>query len=92
VAVAADVPDDVSRTELGIATLPAGWRAFPAPEILADLGTRWLRSGRSAVLLVPSALVPQERNYLLNPAHPEFRRIRIRRAEPFSFDPRMWKR
>src|SRR5262249_50308605 len=41
VAVAADIPDDVARTELAVASLPADWRAFPAPERLASLGTRW---------------------------------------------------
>ena len=92
VAVAADIPDDVTRTELGVARLPATWRTFPAPEFLAHLGTSWVVSGRSAVLLVASALIPQEWKYLLNPAHPEFRRIRIRRPEPFRFDRRMWKR
>jgi RES domain-containing protein len=39
--------------------------------------------------VVPSVIVPQERNVLLNPAHPDFRRIRLGAPEPFSFDPRM---
>jgi RES domain-containing protein len=43
------------------------------------------------VLVVPSAIVPQERNVLLNPAHRDFRVIRRGAPEPFSFDPRMWK-
>jgi RES domain-containing protein len=53
-------------------------------------GSRWLRAKRTAVLEVPSAIVPSESNYLLDPLHPEFRRIRIGRAIPFAFDPRMW--
>jgi RES domain-containing protein len=44
------------------------------------------------VLAVPSAIVPRETNYLLNPAHPDFRRLRIGRPEPFSLDPRMLDR
>lgn len=47
---------------------------------------------RTAVLCVPSIVVPSEYNYLLNPPHPEFSRIQIAKPEPFAFDPRMWKR
>jgi RES domain-containing protein len=42
-------------------------------------------------LAVPSAVIPSEKNYLLNPKHPEFRRIRIENSIPFEFDSRMWK-
>ncbi len=92
VAVPADIPDAVARREVTAAALPPKWRAYPAPEALADLGTAWARAGTSAVLMVPSVIVPQERNFLLNPAHPDFRRIRLGRPEPFSFDPRLWQR
>jgi RES domain-containing protein len=54
-------------------------------------GSRWFRAARTAVLEVPSAIVPSEKNYLLNPLHSDFRRIRVGRARPFVFDPRMWK-
>jgi RES domain-containing protein len=55
------------------------------------LGASWAYAGRTAILVVPSALVPQERNYLINPAHPDFERMRIGRPQPFTFDQRMWK-
>ena len=74
-----------------VEALPADWRTYPAPEKLRDLGTGWVRSGRTAVLLVPSSVIPHEMNVLLNPAHPDFAKIHIREAEPFSYDPRMWK-
>ncbi len=92
VAVPADVPDGVSREEIPVEGLPGDWRRYPAPGGLAELGSEWVRSGRTAVLVVPSAVVPRERNYLLSPAHRDFRRIRVGSPEPFSFDPRMWKR
>lgn len=91
VTLRAEIPFEVSIEELEPATLPADWRAYPAPDSLKDLGTAWARSGRTAVLSVPSVVVPQERNFLLNPSHPEFGRILLREPEPFSFDPRMWK-
>jgi RES domain-containing protein len=91
VAVPAGIPDSVSRTEIGDAALPPGWRAYPAPDRLAHLGSAWAIANRSAVLVVPSAVIPTERNYVLNPGHSEFRAIRVGTAEPFAFDPRMWK-
>jgi RES domain-containing protein len=92
VVIPADIPDELSRREITAADLPAKWRHYPAPEHLADLGTAWIRTGTTAVLVVPSVVVPHERNVLLNPAHPDFRRIRLGSPESFSFDPRMWKR
>jgi RES domain-containing protein len=92
VVIPADIPDDVSRRKIAAATLPRNWRAYPAPDQLADLGTAWARASATAVLVVPSAVVPQERNVLLNPAHPDFDRIQIGGPKAFSFDPRMWKR
>lgn len=92
VAIPADIPDTVARSEIGTDSLPPSWRDYPAPDDLAELGTAWVRAGSTAVLVVPSALVPRERNLLLNPAHPDFRRVRLGAPEPFSFDPRMWKR
>ncbi len=70
---------------------PPGWRAEPPDEASMRYGSRWLHQGRTAVLEVPSAVVPSEMNYLLNPSHPDFRRIRPGRPLPFVFDPRMWK-
>ena len=53
------------------------------------VGDAWVRAGRSAVLAVPSAIVPEELNYLLNPAHPGFRTIAIGKPVLFAFDPRL---
>jgi RES domain-containing protein len=91
VAVAADLPAGLDLETLEVEALPANWRTYPAPEKLRDLGTGWVRSGRTAILLVPSSVVPHEMNVLLNPVHPDFARIHVRDAEPFAFDPRMWK-
>jgi len=91
VTLAAEIPSSVSIEELDSAVLPADWRAYPAPDALKELGTAWVRSGRTAVLSVPSVVIPRERNFLLNPSHPEFSQILLRNPEPFSFDPRMWK-
>jgi RES domain-containing protein len=69
--------------------LPSGWKNHPPPPAAQQVGNAWAKSARSAVLAVPSVLVPVQRNFLLNPAHPDFRRIRIGAAKPFAFDSRL---
>jgi RES domain-containing protein len=91
VAIPADMPDDVPITRIKISELASNWRTTPAPESLAEIGTRWTMARHSLVLAVPSAIIPQELNYLLNPLHPQVKRIRVGRPKPFSFDPRLWK-
>lgn len=70
---------------------PPGWRAEPPGAPSVRYGSRWVRAARTAVLEVPSVIIPSEKNYLLNPRHPDFARLRIGRPAPFVFDPRMWK-
>ncbi|MGH7794370.1 MAG: RES family NAD+ phosphorylase [Candidatus Binatia bacterium] len=89
--IPADIPEDVPVGTVDIAKLPRNWRSYPAPETLKDITTAWVKGSSTAVLAVPSAVIPSERNYLLNPKHPDFRRIGIQQAIPFEFDPRMWK-
>ena len=91
VAVPADVPASVPVAKVLASDLPARWREYIAPEALADIGARWAQARQTAVLAVPSAVIPQESNYLLNPAHALFSKISIGSAARFSFDPRMWK-
>ena len=83
------IPDDVSREEVEIGALPDRWRHFPAPPELADLGTSWAQASRTLLLRVPSAVVDQEFNILINPEHPEMKRVTLLRAEAFAFDDRL---
>lgn len=69
--------------------LPEGWREYSASEELKAIGDRWVRERRSAVLAVPSVIVEEERNYLINPRHPDSPAIRIGETEPFEFDSRL---
>lgn len=68
--------------------LPSNWHAPDVPR-LQVLGDEWIASRRSLVLEVPSAVIPQESNYLLNPQHPDFRCVTIHSPESFQFDPRL---
>ena len=58
-------------------------------ETLQQVGREWIAAGNSAMLLVPSAVVPQEHNIILNPEHPDFGAIKIGQAQPFLFDGRL---
>jgi RES domain-containing protein len=69
--------------------LPVNWRRTPAPPALKDIGDEWVRSRRSAVLQVPSALVPTEHNFLSNPAHSDFTKLVIGEPVAFRFDSRL---
>ncbi len=90
VVVAADIPDSVSRMVLPPRKLPPDWRQVPAPPGLTAFGDAFAAERKSAALAVPSALVPSESNWLVNPLHPEFARIRVRPAEPFHYDARFF--
>jgi RES domain-containing protein len=86
-----EVPDEVRVEEIPRSKLPASWRKEPPSKETMEIGTRWAKGRSTAVLKVPSVIIPQEYNYVLNPLHPEFRKIGKVETGPFSFDPRMWK-
>jgi RES domain-containing protein len=86
-----EIPDDINILALAPANRPSSWRVEPPPESIKRLGSEWVAAGMGVLLRVPSVLVPSECNYLVNPSHPDFRRLRIGKPEPFSFNPRMWK-
>jgi RES domain-containing protein len=86
---AVDIPDDIAISTVAIDSLPSNWRAYPAPEALQNIGAEWIAKGRSAVLSVSSAVIPEENNYLLNPLHADFSRIRWEKPKPFYFDTRL---
>jgi RES domain-containing protein len=72
--------------------LPAGWRQYPAPLELQSIGNDWIASQASVILIVPSAIVEVESNYLINPSHPDYSLITIGDPQQFEFDPRLLKR
>jgi len=86
VLVPAEIPAELIEKP---SRFPDSWRQYPHPPATQAFGGAWARTARSPVLRVPSAVVPGEFNYLLNPGHPLFPRITIGRPEPFAFDPRL---
>lgn len=83
-----EIPETVEVARLESRKLGANWFKT-RDESFRQLGDRWVREAKSAVLRAPSAAIPGEWNVLLNPAHPAFRRIKFRGPQPFSFDARM---
>ncbi len=86
-----EIPESVSIEELKPAGLLNNWRELPPPASTKDLGTNWAKSMRTAILRVPSIIIPIEANFVLNTSHPDFKKIKIGNPQVFSFDPRMWK-
>lgn len=81
---------DESLTEkIPHTVLPSDWREHPPPPSTQQIGDAWINSARSAVLEVPSVIIPGESNYLLNTAHPDFPSLRISQPQPFLFDQRL---
>lgn len=90
VAIPADLPARTKIKTLQVSELPREWHTDPAPPQLQVIGSAWLESLSSLTLAVPSVLVPQELNYLLNPRHPDFAKLIIGVPQTFPFDPRLW--
>src|SRR5437773_11718210 len=91
VSIQVQVPDDLARTELAIDDLPENWRTFPASEELKNIGSDWVREGTTPILSVPSVVIPNELNYLVNPAHKEARRVEVVSVDHFALDVRLYR-
>jgi len=85
----ADIPEQLGIEMINENGLPPNWRDYPAPEALQAMGTTWVNRGQTAVLSVPSVVIREERNYLLNPTHAEFAKISWSEASPFRWDARL---
>jgi RES domain-containing protein len=85
-----EIPEDVSLKSLAPASLPVAWNSFPHLLQTQRIGDEFVAVAESCVLQVPSAVVPGDFNYLLNPVHPDFERIQIKSRVDFPFDSRFF--
>ena len=83
-------PDSIVPEGVGMEQLPDNWRINPAPPSTQAMAQEWLQEGKSLLLSVPSAIVPQERNLVVNLEHPDWASATVSEPERFYFDPRMW--
>jgi RES domain-containing protein len=89
VMIPATLPTNLKIERVTPEQLPANWRDAGTRVQLQRMGTDWVRRRSSAVLAVPSVVIPTETNYLLNPLHPSFPRIEIGKPEAFVTDLRL---
>ena len=87
--IPAQLPAGLAQTRIEPEALPPDWRTLAGREALQRLGQDWLEGARTAVLNVPSAVLPAERNLLLNPRHPDFARIQIGQPQSLQTDMRL---
>ena len=83
------VPDDVSIRKVNPSKLPENWNQNPSGTLTRAFGDRFIGNHKFLLLKVPSVMVPDEYNYLINPNHPSMKSIKIKKIEPFHFDKRL---
>lgn len=88
-AVRIEVPDEASRLNIGLGELPSHLAGEEAEKRCRQLGDGWLAAREHLVCTMPSMIVPQERNVMLNPVHPLMAKVKIVSIERFLFDPRL---
>ncbi len=88
--ISIDIPDDYHILSIKTAQLPPGWKSFPHLHATQEIGDHFIKEAKSAVLKVPSVVVPGDYNFLLNPGHKDFHLIRIIKTEHFQFDERLF--
>ena len=76
---------------LDLRSLPGNWRETPPSYSTQRMGDAWVAATRSVILEVPGVLIPGESNYLINPRHRNFGKLKMGAPEPFEFDPRLLK-
>jgi RES domain-containing protein len=90
VSIEAVLPNEISVEKLDLDSLPRKWHALEY-DSLRKLGGAWIVAGKTVALNAPSAAIRGEWNVLVNPAHPDFRRLKIEKPKPFEFDLRMFR-
>ena len=85
-----EIPNTLEIFEIPVKNLPANWKSLPHSGKTQELGDVWIKENKFPVVKVPSAVVQGDFNYLINPHHPDFNKIRIVKTERFSFDERLF--
>lgn len=89
--ISIEIPDEEIKS-IDLKNLPTDWQNFPHSASTQALGDAFAIKSKHLVLRVPSAVIPQEFNYLISPRHPKFKALRITAVKPFSFDKRLFVR
>lgn len=84
-----EVPNDLKIDEVKLHDLPTDWKEFYKMPFTQSLGDQWIKKSKSLILKVPSAIIKEEHNFLINPLHPAFLRCKLLSVEEFEFDIRI---
>jgi RES domain-containing protein len=84
------IPDDIKINEVAQKQLPKNWKEYSNYSVSQKIGDQWIVNLVSCMLKVPSSIISQEYNFLINPLHKEFERIKIDSHEDFNFDKRLY--
>jgi RES domain-containing protein len=87
-----EIPDDLQILELLFEDLPKGWDSKPPQIETQFIGDDFVEDANAPILKVPSSIIPFEYNYLINPNHPEAKRITVISQTPLKFDERLWSK
>lgn len=85
------IPDNISMEKLNASDLPTDWNIFPHPTSTQLVGNKFVADNRYCVLQVPSSVTSGDFNFLINPKHTDFSRIKIIEIVDFPFDKRIFK-
>ncbi|WP_017257983.1 RES family NAD+ phosphorylase [Pedobacter arcticus] len=84
-----NIPDNLKISTIKLSDLKPDWLAYEELPYTQNIGNNWIQKNETAVLRVPSAIIAQEYNYLLNPNHPDFSEVKLLGNESFIFDSRI---
>lgn len=84
-----EIPEDLKVSEVKMAELKPDWMDFSSLPYTQEIGSEWIKSLKTPILKVPSSVISQENNFLINPSHPDYTKIKIKANEPFVFDNRI---
>lgn len=86
-----EVPDTTIISEIKKEQLQKNWNEFTSYKYCRKFGDEWISNCETLILKVPSAIIPEENNYLINPNHKDFKKVKLIRTESFAFDKRLKK-
>lgn len=84
-----EIDDQIEKQKIDLKDLPKDWKEFYQMPFTQSLGEKWLRENKTAVMEVPSSIIEEEINYLINPLHSDFKFIELIKTDPFAFDQRI---
>lgn len=84
-----DIPDDLEINVINLEDLPKDWKDFNQLPYTQNLGNKWIEELKTPIFKIPSSIINLESNYIINPKHPDFQKIKLIKREPFMFDERI---